>query len=65
MDWLEAYDFPIDLHFTKRVRWYSLLACLRLIKEYYQVDRHYQVNETVILLRNIFENKEDSDATTP
>lgn len=65
MDWLEAYDFPIDLHFTKRVRWYSLLACLRLIKEYYQEDRHYQVNETVILLRNIFENKEDSDATTP
>ncbi|MGX7109244.1 phosphotransferase family protein [Facklamia miroungae] len=56
MSWFELYQFPLSDSFQKRVKWYSLLACLNLIKEYYAEDRHYQVNETVVLLKNIYEH---------
>ncbi|MGF3226657.1 phosphotransferase family protein [Facklamia sp. P12932] len=56
MQWFNLYEFPITDSFQKRVKWYSLLACLNLIKEYYAEDRHYQVNETIVLLKNIYEN---------
>lgn len=56
MDWLNSYQFKITDSFQKRVKWYALLACLNLIKEYFSEDRHYRLNETVILLRNIYEN---------
>lgn len=56
MDWLNKYEFEQDESFFKRVKWYSLLACLNLIKQYFSEDRHVQLNETVILLRNIYDS---------
>lgn len=56
MDWFNRYQFEQTDNFKYRVRWYSLLACLNLIKEYFSEDRHYQLNETVILLKNIYQN---------
>lgn len=56
MDWFDKYEFEQDESFFKRVKWYSQLACLNLIKQYFSEDRHYQLNEAVILLRNIYEN---------
>lgn len=56
MDWFAAYEFKRTDSFYKRVKWYSLLACLIIIKQYFSEDRNYQLNETVLLLRNIFDH---------
>ncbi len=55
-EWLKIYNFNRTDSFNKRVKWYSMLACLNLIKQYFSEDRHYQLNETVMLLQNIYEN---------
>lgn len=55
-EWFQIYDFKKSDSFTKRVKWYSMLACLNLIKQYFAEDRNYQLNETVMLLQNIYEN---------
>lgn len=56
MTWFEAYDFNMNESFYKRVRWYSILNCLCLIKQYFNENRHYKLNEFVLLLKNIYEN---------
>ena len=56
MEWFEAYDFNINESFYKRVRWYSILNCLCLIKQYFNENRHHKLNEFVLLLKNIYEN---------
>ncbi|MBG9980873.1 phosphotransferase family protein [Facklamia sp. DSM 111018] len=53
--WFNAYQFKQTDSFYKRVKWYSILACLNLIKQYFSEDRNYQLNETVLLLKNIYE----------
>ena len=55
MEWFEAYDFNINESFYKRVRWYSILNCLCLIKQYFNENRHHKLNEIVLLLKNIYE----------
>lgn len=57
MDWFELYDFEITESFSKRVTWYSLMSCLFLAKQYFNENRHYKLNETILLLKNIFENQ--------
>lgn len=55
MRWFEDYQFPIDETFYKRVRWYSLMSCLLLIKQFTIEKRHYKVNHYVMLLKNILQ----------
>ena len=55
MEWFEAYDFNMSDSFYKRVRWYSILNCLFLIKQYFNENRHHKLNEIVLLLKSIYE----------
>ena len=53
MDWFNSYQFPIDETFYKRVRWYSLMSCLLLIKQFTIEKQHYKANHYILLLKNI------------
>lgn len=54
MDWFDIYQFEIDHTFYKRVKWYSLMNCLLLIKQYTIENRPILVNELVLLLKSIY-----------
>ena len=56
MDWFELYNYPINNSFYKRVRWYSMMNCLYLIKQYYLEGRQHKTNEYIILLKTIYED---------
>lgn len=56
MDWFDLYQFDIDHSFYKRVKWYSLMNCLLLIKQYTIENRPQQTNHFILLLKNIFES---------
>lgn len=56
MAWMQAYNFPDTPLFTDRVVWYTLINCLYLIKQYYNEGRFHKVNETVLLLKTIYES---------
>lgn len=56
IDWFEQYKFEYDDTFYERVRWYSLINCLLLIKDYYKSNQYDKVNETVLLLQSIYKN---------
>lgn len=66
MHWFNAYQFNITPTFYKRVKWYSLINCLLLIKQYTIENRPVLVNEFVLLLRSIYDSdhapKEESNA---
>ncbi|MGX7107761.1 phosphotransferase family protein [Hutsoniella sourekii] len=55
--WLTTYqaDFQ-EPKFYERIRWYSLINCLLLIKQYYQEKRYFKVNELILLLKSIYQN---------
>lgn len=55
MDWFDFYQFPVDSTFYKRTQWYSIMSCLRLIKQYYLEGRLPRLNEATLLLRSIYE----------
>lgn len=55
MDWFDAYDFTVTDSFYKRVRWYSIINCLFLIKQYFNENRQHKLNEIVLLLKSIYE----------
>lgn len=54
MDWFDIYDIPIDDSFYKRVKWYSLINCLLLIKQYSLENRPIEVNEYILMLKKIY-----------
>lgn len=54
MEWFKLYEFEFDSTFYKRVKWYSLMNCLLLIKQYTIENRPQQVNQFILLLRNIY-----------
>lgn len=56
MNWFESYDFPVTESFYKRVRWYSMINCLYLIKQYHSESRQHKVNEYILLLKSIHQN---------
>lgn len=59
MNWFELYNYPINNSFYKRVRWYSMMNCLTLIKQYHFEGRQYKTNEFIMLLKSIYENTHD------
>lgn len=59
MSWFDAYDYSWNESFYKRVRWYSLMSCLNLIKQYYAEGRQYKTNEFIMLLKSIYEDLEN------
>ncbi|MDT2767541.1 phosphotransferase family protein [Globicatella sulfidifaciens] len=60
MDWFDRYQFEFDDSFYKRVKWYSLMNCLLLIKQYTLENRPQQVNEFILLLRNIYQSEDQA-----
>lgn len=54
-DWLNRYQLRVDEGQYKRIRWYSLINCLLLIKQHTFENRPTQVNHYVLLLRRIFD----------
>ncbi|MCW6663568.1 phosphotransferase family protein [Aerococcaceae bacterium NML190073] len=56
MEWFDRYNFQKDATFYKRTQWYSLINCLRLIKQYFNEGQHQKMNEIVLLLRSIYED---------
>ncbi|MBS4461357.1 MULTISPECIES: phosphotransferase family protein [unclassified Facklamia] len=67
MNWFELYDFEIDETFYKRVKWYSLMNCLLLIKQFSIENRPQQMNHYILLLKKIYDaedlSKEETHAT--
>lgn len=57
MDWFDRYNYPITDSFYKRVKWYSLLNCLYIIKHYYKEGRQHRTNEFILKLKAIMENQ--------
>lgn len=57
MDWFHRYQFATDKSFYKRVRWYSLMNCLLLIKQFTIENRPTQVNHYILLLRSIYDSE--------
>ena len=54
--WLADYQFDMDQAFYQRVKWYSLINCLYLIKQFYKEGRYHKVNETVLRLKSIYQS---------
>lgn len=59
MDWFDQYDYSFNKSFYKRVRWYSMMNCLLLIKQYYDEGRQYKTNEYIMLLKTIANDLQD------
>lgn len=59
VDWFDIYDYSFNETFYKRVRWYSMMNCLFLIKQYYAEGRQHKTNEFILLLKTIFEDLHD------
>lgn len=53
MGWFQEYDFPITESFYKRVKWYSMINCMYLIKQYFAEARQQKANEFILLLKSI------------
>lgn len=58
-DWLAAYGQDMSGSFYKRMCWYSQVACLSFIKQYYNEDRPYQVNQMILNLKTIHQEAKD------
>ena len=54
--WMEDYQFDYNQAFYDRVKWYSLINCLYLIKHFYKEGRNFKVNEMILLLKSIYES---------
>lgn len=54
--WLNRYQLEVDPVQFKRIRWYSLINCLLLIKQHTFENRPIQVNHYILLLRRIYDN---------
>lgn len=61
MEWFDAYGIKYTDCFYKRVRWYSLMNCLFLVKQYFGESRNHIMNQYVMLLKSIYESDEDKD----
>lgn len=53
MHWFQRYQFPYSDSFYKRVKWYSMLNCLFIIKHYFQEGRQYRTNEFILKLKQL------------
>lgn len=53
--WLANYGVKIDYNYMERIEWYSVINCLRLIKQFYQEGRLYEANQTIMQLKPIYQ----------
>ncbi|MCQ9210019.1 phosphotransferase family protein [Granulicatella seriolae] len=56
-DWLDLYGVHISTNIYQRIEWYSLMNCLFLIKKNHFDGRYYEMNEKILLVKSIFENR--------
>ena len=60
--WFKSFGYEttdFTPRFYKRVEWYSLMNCLLLIKDYFLSNRSHKMNETILLLRAIYQSSQD------
>ncbi|MCW1006910.1 phosphotransferase, partial [Streptococcus anginosus] len=55
--WFDLYNLHVSEETYLRIEWYSLMNLLFLIKADYQKKRIYHINESILLLRHIYENR--------
>lgn len=56
MDWFNQYGMGTEDGFYHRVKWFSLINCLLVIKQYNQENQPKKVNQMVLLMKSIFES---------
>ncbi|MGO2696333.1 MAG: phosphotransferase family protein [Bavariicoccus seileri] len=56
-EWFERYGLSITTKVYHRIEWYSLMSLLLLIKQEHFEGRNRQVNEKIILLRQIYQQR--------
>ncbi|KAA9297116.1 MULTISPECIES: phosphotransferase family protein [Aerococcus] len=55
--WFDLYNLHVSEETYLRIEWYSLMNLLFLIKADYQKKRIYHINESILLLRHIYESR--------
>ncbi|MDK6234185.1 phosphotransferase [Aerococcus sanguinicola] len=55
--WWERYGLQVDESSYLRIEWFALINLLLLIKESYRKDRQVDVNEAILKLRHIYDNR--------
>lgn len=55
--WFSLYGLTVTDDIYPRIEWYSMLNLLLLIKKDFKDERNYAVNEKILILRHIYENR--------
>jgi len=55
--WLEAYGLKMTDDICRRLEWYSMMNCLHIIKKNYLQGRTAEMDQTLHLLKQLYQNR--------
>ena len=58
--WLEQYGLQMNDNMERRLEWYSMMVCLCLIKKSHSQERNVEMNQLILLLKQLYQNRLNS-----
>ena len=59
--WLEEYGLEMTDDISRRLEWYSIMNCLIMIKKNHLQGRELEMNQTLLLLKELYQNRINQD----